>query len=359
MSAGGARGGAAGSAARNSALQETTTTQNLNVAPAASGEQVQQGTACIKVSYDRCAPPGITDLLIQRAKQEPPGVRLALLDIWRTVMASLGAKPQLFELQWVEADLDPQAVVTPEDRIRAETAAEEALASCKICVVNLLTFLKTAVRRIALAAKPNGNLLLVVEMEYNGVHAIVTTKLTEWMHRTKEGTKFTAPLIFQENLRRLGLEVEAHPRDLYVELMRRAEYYSTVVDAYLRPILLQVVEKLKASPHLARCSKDGYIIYIANELFRSLSWYFNAHVGLGRNQLYEAFRRHGLLASPTTVPVDLYDEYGARVKKRALAFYIDRLSEFIEYNVEPICRASIGLETEGEEQEAAPGGGHA
>jgi hypothetical protein len=278
-----------------------------------------------------------------------------LLDIWRAIMAGLGVRLQPFEPLWVGADLDPQAVVTPENRVRAEVAAEEALAPCRICVVDLQTFLRHVVRRVALAAKPNGDLLLVVELSHNDSYAFVVTKLTAWMHKSKEGTKFAVPLILQENLRRLGLEIDADPQELYLELTRRAEYYNTVIDAYLRPILLQAVEKLRTSPHLAKCGRDRSVIYIAAELFRTSAWYFNAYVGLGRNQLYEALRRHGLLSAPTTVPVDLYDEYGNRVKKRALAFYIDRLSEFIDYDVESICRASAELGAEGEEL----GGGHA
>jgi len=350
MSAGLTSGGAGG-AAQNPALQGVETSQILNVVHAAPDAEVK----CVKVSYSRCAPLGITELLVKRAKQEPPGVRLALLAIWRTIMASLGAKIQFFEPLWAEADLDPQAVVAPEDRARAEAAAEEALAPCRLCVVDLSTFLKL-VRRATLAARPNGDLILAVEVEYGGNAVIVATKLSKWIRETKEGVKYVIPLVFRENLRRLGLEVEADPYDLYVELTRRAEQYDTIADAYLKPILLQAVEKLRASPFLARCSRDGNVIYIATELFRMSTWYFDAYVGLSRNSLYEALRRHGLLASPATVPVDLYDEYGNRVKRRALAFHVDRLTEFIEYDVESICRAGAELEAE---EEAAPDGGHA
>jgi len=345
MSAGGAHNGA-GNAVQLPALQEQKTSQDLNIASPASGAEV----ICVKVSYGRCAPTGITELLVQRAKQEPPGVRLALLNIWRAIMASLGAKLQPFEPLWVEADLDPQAVVTAEDRARAEAAAEEALAPCRICVTDLQTFLRSVVRRVALAARPNGDLLLVVELSYGGGYAPVATKLTAWVRKTKEGLKFDIPLVLQENLRRLGIEVAADPQELYIELTRRADYYESLADAYLKPILLQAVEKLRTSPHLAKCNRSRGVIYIAAELFRTSTWYFDAYVGLGRNTFYEALRRHGLLASAATVPVDLYDEYGSRVKKRALAFYIDRLSEFIEYDVESICRASAGLEVEGEEE---------
>jgi hypothetical protein len=305
---------------------------------------------------------GITEILVERAKREPPGVRMAILRLWRLIMSGRGVKISSLEPLWTEADLNPDANPTPEDSIRAEAVVDEALTPCKICAVDLPTFLKAVVRRAALASKPNGDLLLAVEMEHNGAHAIVTTKLTAWMHRTKDGMRFAVPLIFQENLKRLGLEVEADPRDLYVELTRRAEYYNTVVDAYLKPILLQVIEKLKASPYLSRCSRDRTVIYIAAELFRTSVWYFDAYIGLGRNTLYEAFRRHGLLASPTTVPVDLTDEYGIPTKKRALAFYVNRLSEFVEYNVDMICRAAAGLgdvAAGDEEPEAAQDGDHA
>ncbi len=339
-------GGWAGHTTQPPALQETKTSQ-INVVSAASGDEVN----CVQVTYGRCSPVGITELLVERAKKEPPGTKLALLQIWKTIMAGLGAKPQSLEPLWVKADLDPQAVVTHEDRARAEAAAEEALAPCRLCVVDLPTFL-WLVRRATLAARPNGDLILVVEVEYSGDVAVVATKLSAWMRQTKEGIKYVVPLTLREHLRRLGLEIDADPRDLYVELIRRAEYYNTVVDAYLRPILLQALERLKASPHLAKCTKDGKVIYIAAELFRTANWYFNSSIGLGRNSLYEAFRRHGLLASPTTVPVDLTDEYGTPTKKRALAFLIDRLAEFVEYDVGVICRASW-LEDEAEE------GGHA
>jgi hypothetical protein len=341
MSAGQARNGA-GAVAQNPALQVVEALQNLNVAP-------DVGVKCVRVTYGRCSPLGITKLLVERAKREPPSVRLALLGVWKAVMVSLDVGRQPLELLWVNADLDPQAVPTPEDRSRAEAAAEEALAPCKVCVVDLDTFLGL-VRRATLASKPGGELILVAEVEYGGNVAVVATKVNKWVKETKEGVRYVLPLTFRENLRRLGLEVDADPRDLYIELIRLAEHYDTVADAYLRPILLQAIEKLKTSPFLAKCGRDGRVIYIAAELFKSLVWYFNSHVGLGRNSFYEALRRHGLLASSTTVPVDLYDEYGSRVKRRALAFHIDRLSEFIEYDVESICRASAGLEVEGEEE---------
>jgi hypothetical protein len=278
-------------------------------------------------------------------------------------MASLGVKLQPFEPLWIEANLDPQAAVTPEDRIRAEKAAEEALVPCKICVVDLQTFLRKVVRRAALAAKSNGDLLLVLELTHNDSYAFVATKLTAWMRKTKEGLKFDIPLVLQENLRRLGIEIDADPQELYLELTRRAEYYNTVIDAYLRPILLQAIEKLRASPRLARCSRDRNVVYIAAEVFRTSTWYFNAYVGFGRNQLYEALKRHGLLATSATVPVDLYDEYGNKIKKRALAFYVDRLSDFVEFEVSSICQATIGLSDEvvesGEEQQTPLSGGYA
>ncbi len=347
MSAGQTRNGA-GAAAQNPALQETATAQDLNVTH-------KDGVSCVRITYERCSPVGITELLVERAQKEPPGVRLALLAIWRTLVAGLGAKLQSLEQLWIKADLDPQAVVTPEDRAKAEAAAEEALAPCRLCVVDLPTFLQL-VRRATLAAKPNGDLTLVVEIEHNGDVVVVATKLSAWVRQTKEGPKYVMPLIFRENLRRLGLEVDADPYDLYIELTRHAEYYDTVADAYLRPILLQALERLKASPHLAKCTRDGRVIYIATELLRTAAWYFDSHVGLGRNTLYATLRRRGLLATADTVSVAFVDEFGNRIKRRALAFLIDRLSEFVEYNVDSICRAAAWLEAEGEEQS---GGGHA
>ena len=342
MSAGQPRGGGAEHVAQTPAPQQLETSQNKNVAPSApQGEPI-----CIHHTYERCSSIGITEALVERAKKETPGVRLALLQIWRLLMAKFGGKARSLEQLWVRADLDPQTVVTPEDRARAEAAAEEALAPCRICVVDLQTFLQL-VRRITLAAKPNGDLTLVVEVEHNGNVAVIATKLSAWMRETKEGTKYTIPLVFRENLRRLGLEIDADPYDLYIELTRQAEYYATVADAYLRPILLQVLERLRASPHLAKCTRDNKVIYIASELLRTAGWYFDSHVGLGRNTLYEAFRRHGLLASPTTVSVVLTDEYGTPTKRRALAFHVNRLSEFVEYDVDAICRAADEAEEGG------------
>jgi len=358
MSAGDAHSGG-GTTAHDPALQDQKTSQDLSVA---SGEPSQQAVSCVKVSYGRCAPIGITELLVRRARQEPPGVRLAMLHIWRAVLASLRANPQPYEPQWTEADLNPDASIMPEDRARAEAAADEALAPCKICVVDLQTFLKLVVRRAVLAAKPNGDLWLAVEIEHNGNYAFIATKTKDWLRKTKEGIKITIPLALQENLRRLGIDVDADPRDLYVELTRRAEYYNTVPDAYLRPILMRIVERLQSSPHLARCSRDNHVIYVAAELFRESAWYFNAYVGLGRNALYGALRRHGLLASPTTVPVILLDELGTKVKKRALAFDVNRLSEFVESDISEICRMSAVLAAaaaeDAEEPQTPLGGGH-
>jgi len=357
MSAGPAHGGA-GNAAAGPALQNLQTSSDINVASNAAGGEVK----CVRITYDRCAPLGITDLLIERAKREPPGVRLALVHIWRALMTSLGVKPQPLEERWVNADLDPQATITPEDRRRAEVVAEEALAPCRVCMVDLATFLQL-VRKVTLAARPNGDLTLVVEVEFNGDVAAVATKLSAWIKQSKEGPKYIVPLVFRENLRRLGLAVDADPHHLYLELFRRAEYYSTVPDAYLKPVILQVLDKLKAAPFLAKCRKDGRIIYIASELFRTALWYFDSHVGLGRNQLYNAFRRHGLLASFASVSIILSDEYGNRVKKRTLPFLIDRLEEFVEYDVSEICRAAAelggGEDVEsGEERQALLNGGH-
>ena len=358
MSTGDARGGGAGGhAAPAPALQQLETSQNKNVAPS----QPQGEPTCVQHTYERCSAFGITEALIERAKKEPPGVRLALLQIWRMLVAKFGDKAQSLEQMWVRADLDPQAVVTPEDRARAEAAAEEALASCRLCVVDLVTFLQL-VRRITLAAKPNGDLTLVVEIEYNGDVAVIATKVSAWIRMTKEGIRYTIPLVFRENIRRLGLEVDAEPYDLYIELTRRAEYYATVADAYLRPILWQALEKLRATPHLVKCTKDGRTIYIPTELFRTANWFFDSSVGLGRNKLYESFRRHGLLAAPTTVSVAFTDEFGNQIKRRALPFLIDRLSEFVDYDVSAICMAAAELgdvAAEDEEPEAAQGGGHA
>jgi hypothetical protein len=359
MSTGGIHGGVE-HAAEPPALQEQKTSQDLNVAPSASGDQVN----CVQVAYGRCSPVGITDLLVKRAKQVPPGVRLALLSIWRTILAGLGAKPQHFEPMWVEAGLDPQAIITPEDRVRAEIVAEETLEPCRLCVMDLATFFKRVVRRVVLASKPNGSLLLVLELEHNGNDAIVVTKLSDWVKKEKEGVTYIIPLNFQENLRRrLGIELEAHPYDLYLELTRIAEHYDTVADAYVKPMLMQVVERLRATPHLAKCTKDGRVIYIASELFRTVVWYFDANIGLGRNKFFEALRRYKLVAAPHSVPVDMHDEYGMKVKKRALAFLIDRLSEFIEFDISSICRAAAGLGDEavegGEEQPTPLSGGYA
>jgi hypothetical protein len=280
---------------------------------------------------------------VGRAKTEPPGVRLAMLRIWKMLVGRSKSGIHALERMWMDADLDPSAEVAPEDYINAEAAVEEALASCRICVVDLATFLKL-VRRVTLAAKPNGELILAVEVEYAGRVAFIATKASQWIRSSGGEVDYIMPFSFRENLRQLGLELDANPEDVYLELSSLAEPYETVADAYLKPILLQAAEKLKVSPFLARCTQDERIIYVAAELLRAHAWYFDSKVGLGRNSLYEALRRRGLLASSTTVPVQLYDEFGTKVKKRALAFYIDKLSEFIEMDVSQICRSAAEME---------------
>jgi len=90
MSAGRTQNGAAPQP-QAPALQETATAQNLNVASAASGAK------CVKVSYGRCPPLSITELVVKRARQEPPGVRLAMMYLWRAVMGKLGADATPYE----------------------------------------------------------------------------------------------------------------------------------------------------------------------------------------------------------------------------------------------------------------------
>jgi len=80
-----------------------------------------------------------------------------------------------------------------------------------------------------LAAKPNGELQLAVELEHNGQYAFVVTKSSAWVRKTKEGTKYVMPTSFEENLRRIGVEVDADPKLLYMELMYRAEHYEIIV----------------------------------------------------------------------------------------------------------------------------------
>jgi len=326
---------------------------------AKSGELDSAEIQCLKTTYERCSALSITEALVARARQEPPGVRLALLAVWRTVLAGLGADVKSFEPLWVEAGLDPSAAVTSDDRARAEAVAEEALAGCRLCIVDLPTFLKL-VRRITLAERPDGDAMLVVDVGYNGDEVSVATRLTAWIKEKKDETQYVIPLILRERLRQLGLALDVDVHDLYVELVHRAERYQVTADAYIKPILLHAVEALRASPHLAKCTKDNRVIYIASELFRTSNWYFNSRVGLGRNKLYHAFRQHGLLARAETVVVELVDEYGEKVRRRALAFQIDRLSAFIEFDVSQLCKA-VGLMVEEEKawdaepQGAAPG----
>jgi hypothetical protein len=322
-----------------------------------SAEERPANVDCIEVTYDRCSALGITEILVERAKREPAGVKLALLALWRGIIASLKADAKALEPLWLGAGLDPQASISAEDRARAEAVAEEALAGCRLCTVDLAAFLK-AVRRVTLAERPDGDAVLVVDVGYNGDEVSVATKLGAWVKETKDGTRYTIPFVLRERLRHIGLAVDADPRDLYVELVRRAERYPVVVDAYIRPILLHVVEALRASPHFAKCTKDGQVILVATELFRTSRWYFDARVGLGRNKLYGALRRYGLLARADTVVAEFHDEYGERVRRRALAFLISKLSAFIEYDVKQLCRASgLMAEEEGEPQNAPPKAG--
>jgi len=318
---------------------------------------VEQSVECLKQTYGRCSPFGITELLVERAKREPAGVRLALVQIWRTVLAGLGADPRQYEPMWIDAGLDPQAVITPEDRARAEAAAEEALEGCKLCAVDLGTFLRL-VKHVTLAERPDGDTILVVEVAYGGAEATVATKTSQWIKERKDEVKYAIPLVLRERLRQLGLMLDIDAFELYVELTRRAERYQQVADAYLRPILLHAIEALRASPYQVKCSRDRRVIYIATDLFKTALWYFNSHVELGKKRLYAAFRRHGLLAYPDSVAVTLIDEYGEKVRKRALAFFAERLAEFIEADVQSLCkRAAMAEEEEGEPQNAPPKAG--
>ncbi len=82
-----------GDTAQAPALHEQKTSQDLNVASTASGGEL----TCVRITYERCSPLSVTELLVKRARQEPPGVRLAILHIWRVIMSGLNAKTQFFE----------------------------------------------------------------------------------------------------------------------------------------------------------------------------------------------------------------------------------------------------------------------
>jgi hypothetical protein len=354
MSAGDTHSGGE-TAVHGSALQEEKTPRDLNVTTTALGGSDRDELACIKVHYEKCSPLDITELIVKRAKSEAPGARLAMTHLWRAIIGKLGADAAPLEELWVEADLDPTAGVASEDWTKAHAAVEEALAPCRVCVVDLKTLLEKIVRRAVVARKPNGELVLAVDLEYNGQYAFVATKLSAWRRKTKDGGKYVVPDVLVDNLQQLGIEVEADPIHILRGLMVRAERYETVIDAYLRPILQQVLEKLRVAPHLAKCTRDGRVLYIAAELFRSFAWFFNANVGLGRNALYESLRRLGLLAASSTMSIYMTDEYGRQIKKRALPFDANRLSDFVEFDVAEFCRWTAllagAVEDGGEEQQ--------
>jgi hypothetical protein len=310
----------------------------LERALAGDGGPVEvNGVRCIRKTLARCSPLGITNAAVERVRGEPPAVKKAAHLVWREVMAGLGARPGDYEPLWVAAGLEPVESLTQEDLRRGRQLVEEALKECEVCVVDLATFL-SLVEHVAIAERARGEPVLVVELDYRGRPAVVVTKPSDWVKRTKDGLRYVMPLTLQERLRMLGLAVDAAAEHLYIELTRRAEHYALIVDAFVRPILWRALQQVKTDPSAARCTRDRRVIYIATDVIKEQRWAFDAHVGLGRNSFYRALRRLGLLASAqSTVPARFVDEYGNPVEKRALALSAERLGEFLEVNIGQLC----------------------
>ncbi|MCC6021205.1 MAG: hypothetical protein LM577_07565 [Thermoproteaceae archaeon] len=312
---------------------------------------------CIKRTFERCSPLGVTTAIIERVKGEPPGVKRAAHLIWHEIVGELGAKAADYELLWTAAGLEPIETVSREDLQRARQLVEEALKECEVCVVDLAAFL-SLVERVVIAARPSGEPVLVIELSYRNHSVTVVTKLSAWVKRSKDEVKYVVPLTLRERLRLLGLAVDAPAEHLYLELTRVAERYEQVTDAFVKPILYRALQRARADPSAARCSRDGGVLYIAADIVREQVWAYDAHVGLGRNAFYRALWRLGLLAgSEPTVPVTFVGEHGEPVKKRALALSVERLAELLEVDVRQICdelEASLGAA--GEEAHEAQSG---
>jgi hypothetical protein len=283
----------------------------------------------------------MTEAVVAAVKEEPPAVKAAAAMAWREALGRAGyaATASLEEL-WVRAGLEPVSALTDADIKRARELVEKALEKCQVCVVDLPNFIRL-VTRAALADDHTGPGRLAVEVEWRGHHVFVVTKITEWIRKKKDGLAFEIPLALLERLRQVGIELDLDPHALYLELTARAEHFNSVIEMHIRPLLLQIIEKLKADPTAYKCGAGGNILYVRADALLQYAMAFDAQIALGRNSLYKTLHRLGLTASGT-VTVRFTDEYGGSVVRRALPFITKRLLALLDLDELPLCKAGMG-----------------
>jgi len=297
---------------------------------------------CLRVSYSRCSPLSMTEAVVSAVKGEAPAIKKAAVAVWRELLSQAGYSSETTSLEelWLAAGLEPVSAITDDDVRRAREVVEKALEQCKVCVVDLRNFVRL-LSRVALAADPTGPGRLAVEVEYGGQRALIVTRVTEWIRKTKDGIKYEIPLALQERLRQVGVALDVDPKLLYLELTARAERFNSVAEIYIRPALLQIIEKLKADPSTYKCGAGGQIIYVRTDALLQFAMAFDVQIALGRNSLYRALHALGLTAGGT-VTVRFTDEYGGSVVRRALPFITKRLLAFVDLDEVPLCKAGMG-----------------
>jgi len=312
---------------------------------------------CLRVEYSRCSPLSITEAVVNAVKNEAPAIKKAAVAVWRELLgqAGYGGEAKSLEELWVQAGLEPVSAITDDDVRRAREVVEKALEKCKLCVVDLQNFTKL-LTRVALAVDPAGPGRLAVEVEYGGQRVLIVTKVNEWIRKTKDGVKYDLPLTLQERLRQIGIGLDLDSKAAYLELTARAERFNSIAEMHIRPMLLQIVEKMRADPSAYRCSAGGQILYVRADALLQYAMAFDAQIALGRNSLYRTLHRLGLTAGGSTVTVRFTDEFGNSVVRRAVPFIVKRLVEFLDIDELSICKAGVGeikiAEEAGERQEA-------
>jgi hypothetical protein len=284
----------------------------------------------------------MTEAVVSAVKGEAPAVKKAAVTVWRELLGQAGYSGEAASLEelWIQAGLEPVVAITDDDVRRAREVVEKALEKCKLCVVDLRSFVKL-LSRVALAADPTGPGRLAVEVEYGGQRLLIVTRISEWIRKTKDGIKHEIPLAFQERLRQIGVGLDLDPKALYLELTARAEHFNSVAEIYIKPALLQIVEKLKADPSAYKCGAGGQILYVRTDALLQFVMAFDAQIALGRNSLYRVLHGLGLTAGGT-VTVRFTDEYGGSVVRRALPFVVRRLVEFLDIDELTLCKAHAG-----------------
>lgn len=298
---------------------------------------------CHRIEYSRCSALSITEAVVGAIRNEAPSVKKAAVAVWRELLgqAGYGGEAASLEELWMQAGLEPVNAITDDDVRRAREVVEKALEKCKLCVVDLQSFTKL-VSRVALAMDPTGPGRLAVEVEYGGQRILIVTKITEWIRKTKDGVKFDLPLTLQERLRQIGLGLDLDPKAAYLELTARAERFNSIAEMHIRPMLLQIVEKMRADPSAYRCAAGGQILYVRADALLQYAMAFDAQIALGRNSLYKTLYRLGLTAGGSTVVTRFTDEFGASVVRRAVPFIVRKLIEFLDLDELPVCRAGAG-----------------